>query len=368
MKPLHLVVACAAVVSAACSSSSPSHSAAHGAEEPTRVSTAVAEQKEVPVYLFGLGTAQGMFTARVHSQVDGRIKEVHFKEGETVREGQPLVSLDPRPFRIALQQADAALARDLALLRNNRLNRDRNRTLLAKDLIAQGTVTDAEALAAEGEATVESDRAAVASAKLQLEYAQVRAPIGGRTGVRLVDPGNLVHANDTNALVVIAQVDPISVVSTMAEQELPRLQQALLQGPVVAEALSQDGNQVWARGTLSVIDNAIDTTTGTLRLKSTFANPNNTLWPGQFVRTRFITQILPQALMVPQEAVLHGDEGDFVYVVGEDLHVRVRPVTTGVHATGDVQILSGLKASERVVIEGQFRLKDHAQVILDAKK
>jgi multidrug efflux system membrane fusion protein len=338
--------------------------APHGPEGVVRVAAAVVAEQDVPLYLYGLGTAQALVTARVRSQVDGRIEAVHFVEGSTVRQGDPLVTLDVRPFTIALRQAEATLARDLALLRNSKLNRDRDRALLGQQLIAKGTVTDAEALADEGEATVAADRAAVANAKLQLEYAQIRAPISGRTGVRLLDRGNLVRAGDTNALVVITQMDPIAVLSTVAESQLPRLQRALRAGPVTVEAVSQDGQEVWAKGKLALIDNAIDTATGTLKLKSLFDNDDHNLWPGQFVRTRFVIDVLQKALVVPEEALLHGDSGDFVYVLDAQNKAQVRPVQVGERAGHVVQIPSGLKSGERVVTEGQLRLRAGTKVSL----
>lgn len=337
--------------------------ATHGApNHVVRVKTVVVRPKDVPLYVTAMGTVQALTTARVHSQVDGRISQVHFKEGAMVEEGEPLMDLDLRPFRIALAQAEANLARDTALLRNSRLNRDRDRTLLTQALIARGAVTDAEALAAEAQATVAADQAAVAQAQLQLDYARIKAPISGRTGVRLVDRGNLVHAGDSNALVVITQVNPIAIISTVAEQQLGVLQRAMARGTVVAQVMSPDGRVIDASGTLNLIDNQINVSTGTLTLKSQVANNDGGLWPGQFVRSRFIVGMLRDALMVPDEAIMHADTGDFVYVLRGDNTVQATPVTLGTKAAGLTHVERGLSPRDAVVTEGQFRLHDGVQV------
>lgn len=327
-----------------------------------RVSTVVVRPKDVPQYVTAMGTAQALVTARVHSQVDGRIDKVHFQEGAMVAEGEALMDLDTRPFTIALAQAEANLARDMALLRNSRLNRNRDRTLLAQALIAQGTVTDAEALAKEAEATVAADKAAVAQAQLQLDYAHIKAPIAGRTGVRLLDRGNLVRAGDANALVVITQVNPIAIISTVAAQQLSVLQRAMAQGPVLAQVMSPNGKVIDASGTLTLIDNQINVGTGTLTLKSTVSNGDQGLWPGQFVRSRFIVGMQHGALLVPDEAIMHADSGDFVYVVRPDKTVAATQVTQGAKMAGQTLIERGLKAHDEVVTEGQFRLHDGARV------
>lgn len=333
---------------------------------PVHVATQVIKRMDVPMYAYGLGTAQALVAAAVRSQVDGRIDAVHFTEGSTVAQGDPLATLDLRPFNIAIDQAKATLAKDLAQCRNAALNRDRNATLAGQSLVSKSAVSDAQALVNQSAAGVAADRAALAAAQLQLDYAHIVAPIAGRTGIRGIDPGNLVRAGDGNAVVVIAQTDPIAVIATLPEDTLQQLRAAMAQGPLVAQAVAKDGEHVEATGTVLLIDNTIDAASGSLRTKSLFANPNDVLWPGKFVRSRFLLQTLRNQVVVPEQCVQHGPDGDFVYLVDGGNHALVRPVRTSQTTQLGTPIVSGLTDGDRIVVEGQHRLHAGSLVAWDA--
>ncbi len=292
------------------------------------VTTADVVQRDVPVWLEGLGNVAAFYTVTVKTQVDGRIDKVLFTEGQAVKKrATVLVQIDPRPFAIQLESAQAAIARDQANLKNARLNLDRYKTLSQQNLIAVQQFTDQQSSVDQLDAQVRSDQATIDAARLNLDYARITSPIDGVTGVRLVDPGNVVHAADPGGLVVVTQLDPIAVFFTLPEDDLPEISEATSGGQKLdVEALSRDGDKPLGKGTLSVIDNQINQQTATIRLKAIFDNPQSMLWPNQFVKARLHLQTRQNAVVVPAAAVQHGPNGTFAYVVGKDETAQVKPL------------------------------------------
>ena len=327
------------------------------------VLTSRVEQRDVPFWLEGLGNVSAFYTVTVKALVDGPLVQVLFKEGQHVKKGDVLAQIDPRPFAIQLQSAEAAFARDTANLKNARLNLDRYKTLAQQNLIAVQQLTDQQASADQLESQVRADQAQIDAAKLNLTYARITSPIDGVTGVRLVDPGNIVHATDTGGLVVVAQLDPIAVFFTLPEDDLPAIHEAMAGDAPVVEALSRDGDQLLVSGKLSVIDNEINQQTATVRLKAIFSNPEQRLWPNQFVKARLRLTTRKNALVVPAAVVQRGPQGTFAYVVGADSTARVRPIQ--VEATqGDTALIAkGLTRGEEVIVEGQAQLRPGAAVL-----
>jgi multidrug efflux system membrane fusion protein len=331
-------------------------------KRPVSVVATKVVARDVPVTLDGLGTVTAFKTVTVRSQVDGRLDSVAFREGQFVKRGTLLALIDPRPFAIQLHQAEGALARDQAQLGGGKVNLDRY-TRVAKDkLIPQQQADDQGVLVGQLEGSVKADQAQIEQAKLMLEYAHIRSPIDGVTGVRLVDPGNMVHPAEAGGIVVVTQIDPIAVLFTLPQDELPRVQKALAEGKPAVDALARNGGSVLATGTLEVIDNQINATTATIRLKAIFANPDRVLWPNQFVKARLHLGLRQGALVVPAVVVQRGPAGAFAYVVGEDKTVAARPVVVDSTDTEFAVIRSGLTAGETVVTEGQFQLKPGALV------
>lgn len=326
------------------------------------VLTADVQELDVPVTLEGLGTVAAFYTVTVKTQVDGRIDRVLFTEGQKVKKGDVLVQIDPRPFGIQLETAQATLARDTANLTNAKLNADRYKTLSQQNLIAVQQYTDQQSVADQLVAQIQSDQAAIDAARLNLDYARVKSPIDGVTGLRLVDPGNVVHATDATGLVVVTQLDPIAVLFTLPEDDLTSINEAMAGGELAVEALSRDGDKSLGTGKLTVIDNAINVQTATLKLKAVFDNPKHLLWPNQFVKARLRLATRHHALVVPAAVVQHGPSGTFAYVVSADSLVSNRPVTlTAIQ--GDLAVIaSGLKVGEQVVVDGQAQLRPGAKV------
>lgn len=327
------------------------------------VTTTDVVQRDVPVWLEGLGNVAAFYTVTVKTQVDGRIDKVLFKEGQRVKKGDVLVQIDPRPFAIQLESAQAALARDQANLKNARLNLDRYKTLSEQNLIAVQQYTDQQASVDQLDAQVRADRATIDAARLNLDYARITSPIDGVTGVRLVDPGNVVHASDAGGLVVVTQLDPIAVFFTLPEDDLPEISQAASGGAKLeVEALSRDGDKPLGKGTLSVIDNQINQQTATIKLKAIFDNPQSMLWPNQFVKARLHLQTRQGAIVVPAAAVQHGPNGTFAYVVGPGDTAQVKPLDV-LATQGDIAVVkSGVAPGDRVVIEGQAQIRPGARV------
>ncbi|HEX8793228.1 MAG TPA: efflux RND transporter periplasmic adaptor subunit [Polyangiaceae bacterium] len=327
------------------------------------VTTADVVQRDVPVWLEGLGNVAAFYTVTVKTQVDGRIDRVLFKEGQRVKKGDVLVQIDPRPFAIQLESAQAALARDQANLKNARLNLDRYKTLSQQNLIAVQQYTDQQASVDQLDAQLRSDQATIDAARLNLDYARITSPIDGVTGVRLVDPGNVVHASDQGGLVVVTQLDPIAVFFTLPEDDLPEINQAASGGAKLdVEALSRDGDKPLGKGTLSVVDNEINQQTATIRLKAIFDNPQSMLWPNQFVKARLHLQTRQNAIVIPAAAVQHGPNGTFAYVVGADQTAQVKPLDV-LATQGDLAVIkSGVAPGDHVVIEGQAQIRPGAHV------
>jgi multidrug efflux system membrane fusion protein len=333
------------------------------AQRPVPVVTAQAEQKDVPVYLAGLGTAQAVNTVTVHSRVDGQLMRVAFHEGATVRQGELLAEIDPRPFQVQLQQAQGQLAKDQATLENARLDLERYRNLIADDSIPRQQLDTQTALVRQLEATLETDRGQIASARLNLTYSRVTAPVAGKVGLRLVDAGNVVHANDPNGIVVLTEVQPIAVLFTLPADDLPQVQQRQGQGaPLAAEAYDRELKVRLASGTLAAVDNQIDTTTGTVRLKALFPNTDATLFPNQFVNVRLLVDTLHGAVTVPSSAVQHSPQSAFVYVVGAGSKVAARDVEVGLTSGDETVLRRGVARGETVVVDGVDKLRPGLQV------
>jgi multidrug efflux system membrane fusion protein len=332
------------------------------AERKLPVVVSTVQPKPFQVLLEGLGTVTPLATVTVKAQVEGRLLSIAFTEGAHVRRGQLLAEIDARPFRIGLAQARATLARDRAQLHNAQLDLDRYQTLRAQNLVAQQQLDAQRSQVEQLTAALAMDQALADDAALQLEYTRINSPIDGVAGIRKVDPGNLLRATDVNGIVVLTQLDPIAVLFTLPQDELPRIAAALAQGPRKVDALSRAGDQVLAHGRLTVIDNQVDASTGTVRFKAEFENSKHALWPNQFVRARLQVSTEDKALTLPAAAIQHGPNGTFVYVVNAKNLAQLRPVTVEVLQGEEAVIGSGLRAGERVVVDGQDQLKPNASV------
>ena len=335
---------------------------ARGGGGPVPVVTGLVMQTNLPVYLDGLGTVQAFNTVTVHVRVDGQLEKVNFTEGQAVHAGEVLAEIDAAPYKAALAQATAKKGQDQALLNLQRIELKRESDLLAAKIDSQDNYDQVAAQVKTLEATVTADQAAIDAAQVQVNYARVTSPLDGLTGVRLVDQGNIVHASDSGGLVVITQIRPISVVFTLPEQSLPQIQKQSQGGGLEVLATDRDNTTVLDRGKVAVIDNEIDPTTGTIRIKATFPNDNQQLWPGQFINTRLLLLTRTNALVVPEAVVQRGPKGAFVFVVGDDDTVEVRPVTVGQTQDGLALIDDGLEAGEEVVVDGQYKLQDGSRI------
>ena len=330
---------------------------------PVPVIVARVGQRDMPVYLDGLGSVSAFNTVTVKSRVDGQLVKVAFVEGQEVHQGDLLAQVDPRSFEIQVRQAEAAQARDMAQLTQARLTRSRNVALRAENLIAQDALDQQNALVAQLEATVEADRSTVDNAKLQLSYTKITSPINGRTGLRLVDAGNQIHANDPNGLVVITQLDPIAVLITLPEDNLPAVSEQMAQHPLSVDAYSRDGSVSLGRGQVSLVDNQINPTAGTIKLKAIFPNPRRALWPNQFVKARVLLTTRQDATVVAAPVVQRGPNGTFAFVVKSDKTVEARPIEVGTTEGDTVLVSKGLQPGEVVVVDGQYKLREGSRVI-----
>jgi len=331
--------------------------AAHAGPPAVPVVEGKVAQKDVPIYVDGLGTVQAFNTVTVHVRVDGELKKVAFVEGQDVHAGDLLAQIDPDPFRTALEQTVAKKAQDEAQLANAQLDLKRDTDLVEQKIATQQTYDTQKALVDQLAATVKADQAAIDSAKVQLDYTTITSPLEGRTGIRQVDQGNIVHAADANGLVVITQLHPISVVFTLPEQALYEIQKEMSSNVVTVLAVDRDNTTQLGEGQLAVIDNQIDTTTGTIRLKATFANDDLRLWPGQFVNARLLLTTRKGGLTVPASAVQRGPDGSYIFVIKDDQSVVVTPVKVAQIEKGEALIDEGLKPNERIVVDGQYRLQ-----------
>ena len=330
---------------------------------PVPVVVSTVTRSSIPVYLNGLGNVTAFYTVTVKSRVDGQIMKVDFNEGDLVHEGQVLIEIDPRPYQVQLELAEGTLARDQAMLNNAKLDLQRYQTLLAQDAIPKQQLDTQAALVAQYEGTIKQDMANVDSAKLNLTYAKVVAPITGVVGLRQVDPGNIVHASDATGMIVITQLQPIAVLFTIPEDNLPQVTQKLRAGAhLPVDAYNRDNSKKLASGTLVTLDNQIDNTTGTSKLKAVFQNSDNALFPQQFVNIRLLVETLGNQQVVPNVAIQNGQQGTFVYVVDQDSKVHLKTVQVGVTTETSSQILGGLSDGDRVVVDGTDRLIEDARV------
>jgi multidrug efflux system membrane fusion protein len=333
--------------------------AGHGA---INVESTRAGHADIPIYMDGLGTVQAFYTVTITARVDGQLDKLDFVEGQKVKKGDLLAQIDPRPYQASLDQAIAIKLKDETLLENAKRDLERYLTLAPQDLASKQTVDTQRSLVGQLTAQVKVDQAVIDNAKAQLDYTRITSPIDGRTGIRMIDPGNNVRASDTTGIVVVTQTQPISVIFTLPEESFLPVEKALTAGSVAVAALSRDGETELDRGTLSLMDNQIDQTTGMIRLKATFDNKNSTLWPGEFINARVLLRTEQHALTIPSAAVLRGANGTFTYVIKLDSSVEVRPLKVGVDNGAVAVIESGLKEGEQVVTSNQFRLRPGAEV------
>jgi len=367
---------------------------------PVVASTVI--QKDVPIYLEGLGTVQAQNTVTIRSRVDGQLTDIAFTEGQEVHAGDVLAKIDPAPFKAQLALAEAKKRQDEALLSNAHADLARYAEMVERKAASQQQYDTQKSLVAQLEAGVGADDASIQAAKVQLDYTTIASPIDGRIGLRLVDKGNIVHASDANGLLVITQLRPISVVFTLPEQNLRAVRKEMARGELTVLAMDRDDGPALAQGKVAVIDNQIDTTTGTIKLKATFANEDQALWPGQFVDARLLLTTRKAGIVVPAAVIQRGPSGSFAFVIskggrsgeghgggkdgsakaeapkdapakdgaahggpgGDDLTVDVRPVKVAQIEDGEALIDEGLTPGERVVVEGQYRLQAHSRVKL----
>ena len=350
-------------------------SAKHDANtaQPVPVLTAEATARNVPIYLDGLGTVQAFYTVTMKPMVDGPLIAVNFNEGQHVHKGEVLAQIDPRTYQAALDSAVAKKAQDQAQLANARLDLVRQQKLVANNYTSAQQADTAKAQVAQFEALVQQDQAQIDTARTQLSYTTITAPIDGRTGIRQVDPGNIVHASDTTGIVVITQLQPIAVLFTLPQQALPKVAQAMADGSapngsVPVLAFSQDAAGAAATlldtGRLTVLDNQVDPTTGTIKLKAVFPNAHRLLWPGGFVRVRLRTETANDAIVVPPSAIQRGPRGPYVFVIDNDLKSERKLVTVGYEDEQQSIIKAGLRPGETVVTDGASRLSDGTKVTI----
>jgi len=327
---------------------------------PVTVSTVI--QKTVPVQLRAIGNVEAYSTVSVKSQIGGELIRIHFKEGQDVKKGDILFTIDPRPYEAALKQAEANLARDTAQLENARVDARRYGELVSKGYVAQQQYDQIQTNAAALEATVLADKAAVENAKLQLSYCFIHFPIDGRTGSLLSHQGDMIKANADNPMVVINQIQPIYVTFSIPEQHLQQIKRYMAEGKLKGEAIIPGDENSPVQGIVTFVDNTVDTSTGTIKLKGTFENKGKRLWPGQFINVVLTLTTQLDAIVVPSQAVQTGQQGLYVFVVKSDLTVESRPVVTGRNLDGEVVIEKGLEPGEQVVTDGQLRLVPGAKV------
>ncbi len=327
------------------------------------VVAAKAQKGDIGVYFTGLGAVTPIYTVTVKTRVDGQLMKVNYREGDTVHQGDPLVEIDPRPYEVQLMQAQGQLTKDQAALDNARLDLTRYQTLVTHDAIPEQQLATQKALVEQYEGAVKTDQAAIESAKLNLVYCHITAPIAGRVGLRLVDPGNIVHASDQNGLLVITQMQPISVIFTIAEDQVPVVLQKMRAGQRLrVDAYDRDMKVKLGEGWLTTLDNQIDQTTGTLKLRATFNNSDSALFPNQFVNARLLVEEKHDVTLVPSAVVQRNQQMTYVYVVKPDSTVTVRPVTVGTTEADQTEILSGLSPGEVAVMTGVDKLQEGSKV------
>ena len=339
----------------------PSSDAA-AAPPPIPVTVAQAREADFPVYLTGLGVVEPYDTVTVSSRVDGEITKVDFKQGQMVKEGDILAEIDPRPYQATLDEAVAKKNADEANLKNAQLNLERYTTLSKEDFSTKQQLDAQQATVDQLEAQIKGDQAAIDSAQTQLSYTTIRSPLSGKTSFRLVDPGNIVHASATTGIVTIVKLQPISVVFTAPEEDVTRINDALARGVVPVTAMSSDGLTTLSQGHLALVNNSVDQSSGDIRMKATFANTDNALWPGLSVSTRLLVDTLKHVLVVPQDAVQRGPNGLYAYVVGDGDKVEMHDIKVAQEGDGLSVVSRGLTAGQNVVTEGQYRLQEGSVV------
>jgi multidrug efflux system membrane fusion protein len=359
-----LALAAVCIFFSSCSSSADSKQQKAQAAAPRAVSVATAQvqRQDVPVYLTGLGAVTAFNTANIKSRVDGQIMRVNFQEGQTVHEGDLLIEIDVRPYQVQLEQVQAQLFKDQASLRDAKLNLDRYTSLIPSGSIAQQQVDTQKATVDQLDGQVRTDQAQIDNAKLQIVYSRITAPFTGRVGLRQVDPGNIIHATDTNPMLILTQLQPIAVIFTLPEDVLPTVAQHMKQGTLEVDALSRDDQTKLGKGKLLTIDNQIDPTTGTAKLKAVFSNEDNQLWPNQFVNANLLLETRKNSTVVPTAAILRGPQGTFVYAVNSDKTVQDRPVTVSLTQGDTTVITAGLNPGDIVVTDGQDKLQRGSRI------
>ncbi|HEY4170547.1 MAG TPA: efflux RND transporter periplasmic adaptor subunit [Reyranella sp.] len=330
------------------------------AKPPPAVPVTVADVRkgDFPVHLNGLGTVQPFDTVLVRSRVDGEVVRVGFKQGQMVKEGDMLVEIDPRPYQAAYDQAVSKKAQDEASLKNAQLNLERYNELAKKDFATRQQLDTQQATVEQLTAQIKGDQAAIDNAQTQLSYTTIRSPLTGRTGFRMVDPGNNVHASDTNGIVSVVRLQPISVVFTSPEETVVEINKALANGDVPVDALSSDGSKTLSKGKLLLLNNTVDQASGTIQMKARYTNEDNALWPGLSVSTRLLLQTVKDAIIVPQTAIQHGPDGLFVYVVGDDDKARKQDVEVSEQNLAEALVTEGLSPGQKVIVAGQSRVQD----------
>jgi multidrug efflux system membrane fusion protein len=329
---------------------------------PVPVTVAIASRGDLPIYLTGLGTVQASFTVGIRPQVDGKLEQVLFKEGDHVRKGDVLAKIDPRLYQAALDQAKAQKKQDEARLTSTMKDLQRSHTLVDKAFETQQLVDQQQAKVDQVIASVDADQAAIDTAQTNLDYTSVVAPSDGNMGVRMIDPGNIVHASDSRPIAMLTLTRPSAVILTLSARSLDDVREAIERGPVEVIAFSQDNKRELAKGTLLLIDNIVDQASATMRLKAMFPNEHDELWPGDFVNARLFLKVLQDALTIPSAAVLNGPDGLLAWVVTKGDVVQARPIITGPTTDGRTFVTSGLADGDHVVVSGHYKLRQNSKV------
>jgi membrane fusion protein, multidrug efflux system len=334
------------------------------AAAPVPVTVAIASREDLPIYLSGLGVVQASFTVGIRPQVDGKLEQILFKEGQHVRKGDVLAKIDPRLYQAALDSAKAKKEQDEAQLISARKDLQRSRTLVNQFFETKQVVDQQQAKVDQVIAMVDADRATIETAQTNLDYTSIVAPSDGRMGVRLIDPGNIVHASDSSPIVTLTLTQPSAVIFTLSARSLDDVRAALASGPVEVTAFSQDNRRTLGKGTLLLIDNMVDQASATMRMKAMFANEDDQLWPGDFVNARVSLKVVRGALTIPSTAIQTGPDDKFAWVVAEGDVVQARPITPGPTTDGRTAITLGLTEGDRVVVSGQYKLRQNSKVTL----
>jgi len=343
----------------------PVRAARSGASAPVPVTVAAATKRDMPIYLTGLGAVQASYTVGIRSQVDGKLEEVLFTEGQEVKKGDLLAKIDPRLYQAALDQAKARKMQDEAQLISAQKDLHRSRTLVDKSFQTQQVVDQQQAKVDQLIASIDADVAAIETAQTRLDYTSINAPSDGRMGVRMIDPGNIVHASDSAVIVTLTLTKPTAVLFTLSARSLSDVRDAMARGPVEVTAFSQDNVRVLGKGTLLLIDNIVDQASATMRLKAMFANEDGKLWPGDFVNARLSLEVRRDVVTIPSVAIQRGPDGIFTWVVTPASVAEMRKITSSATSGDQTIIASGLQEGERVVVDGQYKLRQNSPVAVN---